>query len=153
VIVFLCFNFSLDRPVLLNPQTDNLDYSGNYFQHNAYPVWLSLPIMFCLVAMLMMTIADGVKRSFQIFPPLQAYRWEVLGSLFGLIAFSLLSFMHAKPLIWGLVITACYFLLYCHPRPGLKHAGVNSSGDPHEQYCHPRENGDPFRLNFIIISL
>jgi predicted membrane-bound spermidine synthase len=112
LIVCLCYHFSLDRPIRLNPKTDNLDYYGSYFQNNIYPIWLTLPLVFSMVAALMMAIADEVKRVFQVFPPLQAYRWEVLGSLCGLIVFSILSFLHAKPLVWGIIISLGYILCY-----------------------------------------
>ena len=59
----------------------------------------------------MMSLADGVKHVFQRFSPLQAYRLETLGSLSGLIVFSILSFFQAEPYVWGIVICLCYLAL------------------------------------------
>jgi len=76
------------------------------------PVWLSLPVIFLVVALVMMTIAEGVARTFALFPPLEAYRLDILGSLTGIAAFSLLSFVDAQPWAWGLITTAVLALMY-----------------------------------------
>ncbi len=103
--------------VKLNPITDNLDYRGMFFKNHLYPVWLTLPIIFILVASFMATLANEVARQFQKFPPLQAYRLEVLGSLAGILSFAFLSFSHAAPGSWGLVI-ALLFLFFLPKKPG-----------------------------------
>ena len=47
-----------------------------------------------------------------MFPPLDAYRIDVLGSVAGIAVFSALSFLHAGPVVWGaVVILACVYLL------------------------------------------
>jgi protein-L-isoaspartate O-methyltransferase len=51
----------------------------------------------------MAAIADGVGRTFVRFPPLEAYRWDILGSIAGIAAFSALSFLQAPPLAWGAI--------------------------------------------------
>ena len=40
------------------------------------------------------------------FEPLEAYRWDILGSILGIAAFSALSFLHASPFVWGVVAAA-----------------------------------------------
>ncbi len=42
-----------------------------------------------------------MARTFALFPPLEAYRLDILGSLTGIAAFSLLSFIDAAPWTWG----------------------------------------------------
>ena len=91
--------------------TNNLDYASSYFRENLYPVWITLPFIFCLVVALMMSLAEERERVFQRFPPLQAYRLETLGSLCGLIVFSILSLLQAQPYAWGIVICLCYLSL------------------------------------------
>ena len=69
----------------------------------ALPKWLSLGIVFLLAFLIMAAIAQGVGRVFVRFPPLEAYRWDILGSILGIAAFSALSFLHASPFVWGLI--------------------------------------------------
>ena len=52
-----------------------------------------------------------VARLFARFEPLDAYRLDILGSLSGIIAFSLLSFLRTGPLAWGVVIGALFLTL------------------------------------------
>ncbi|MGH7748241.1 MAG: spermidine synthase, partial [Candidatus Dormibacteria bacterium] len=70
-----------------------------------------LPGIFIGVALVMTCIGEGVARSFQRFAPLEAYRLDILGSLAGIIAFSVLSFLWAPPLAWGAVVAALFALL------------------------------------------
>ena len=74
----------------------------------ALPKWLSLGIVFLLAFLLMAAIAEGVGRLFVRFEPLEAYRWDILGSILGIGAFSALSFLHASPLVWGAIAAAIY---------------------------------------------
>jgi hypothetical protein len=76
------------------------------------PVWVALPIVFLTVATIMASIAQGVARLFASFEPLEAYRLDILGSLAGIAAFSLLSFLWAPPVVWG-AIAAIAFLSVC----------------------------------------
>src|SRR5437764_6760129 len=68
------------------------------------PTWVMLPLMFILVAGTMAMIAEGVARTFVLFEPLEAYRFDIMGSILGIAGFSLLSFLRAPPLVWGLVV-------------------------------------------------
>ena len=72
----------------------------------ALPKWLSLGLVFLLAFLIMAAIAQGVGRVFVRFPPLEAYRWDILGSILGIAAFSVLSFLHASPFLWGLIAAA-----------------------------------------------
>jgi spermidine synthase len=75
------------------------------------PRWVTLPILFLAVAAAMTCIAQGVARAFARFEPLEAYRWDVVGSLTGIAAFSALSFLGAPPVAWGLVAAVALFVL------------------------------------------
>lgn len=72
------------------------------------PAWLALPLIFCLVAVILAGPAELVGRCFAKLPALKAYRWDLIGSLAGIVAFSALSFMHAPSIIWGLLAGALY---------------------------------------------
>ncbi|WP_237164898.1 spermidine synthase [Paraurantiacibacter namhicola] len=75
------------------------------------PAWLALPLIFLLVAVILAGPAELVGRCFAKLPALRAYRWDLIGSLTGIVAFSVLAFMHAPSLVWGLVAAALYVVL------------------------------------------
>ena len=81
------------------------------FQARGLPIWISLPIVFAAVAATMAATAQGVARLFQRFPPLEAYRLDVLGSVAGIGGFATLSLIGAPPIVWGAVIVALFILL------------------------------------------
>jgi SAM-dependent methyltransferase len=64
-----------------------------------------LLVLFVTVAAIMAAIGDGVARTFGRFEPLEAYRLDLIGSVAGIAGFSLLAFLGARPLVWGLVAT------------------------------------------------
>ena len=81
------------------------------------PRVLVLTVIFLVVAATMAFIADGVARSFSRFEPLEAYFLDLVGAIGGIVSFSLLSFLRAPPVVWGLVAAALLFVLL---RPGVK---------------------------------
>src|SRR5271157_3758959 len=82
------------------------------FHASGPPTWVTLPIVFLAVAAVMATIGEGVARTFIRFRPLDAYRLDIVGSIAGIAAFSLLSFLDAKPVVWALVVAAVMLLLF-----------------------------------------
>jgi SAM-dependent methyltransferase len=74
----------------------------------ALPKWLSLGVVFLLAFLVMAAIAEGVGRTFVRFEPLEAYRWDIVGSILGIVAFSGLSFLEASPLVWGVIAAAIF---------------------------------------------
>jgi hypothetical protein len=81
------------------------------------PIWAMLPVVFLAVALVMASIGQGVARSFAGFEPLAAYRLDILGSLAGIAGFSLLSFLEAPPVAWGVVVAVALLVPY---RPSLR---------------------------------
>jgi len=81
------------------------------------PKWLSLGVVFVLAFLIMAAIAEGVGRTFVRFPPLEAYRWDIVGSILGIAAFSVLSFLQASPLVWGVIAAAIFVAVAARPRP------------------------------------
>lgn len=75
------------------------------------PTWVMLPIIFVVVATAMAFIAEGVARTFILFEPLEAYRLDILGSIFGILGFTGLSFLSAPPVAWGLIVAALFVVL------------------------------------------
>ena len=87
-----------------------LIYFGEY-ESVGLPPWVMLPLIFLAVAAILTTIADGVARTFAKFEPLQAYRFDILGSIAGTVGFAALSFFGAPPLVWGIVAAALLVFL------------------------------------------
>jgi hypothetical protein len=77
----------------------------------ALPNWISLPIVFFLSAFTLAAIAQEVARTFSRFAPLEAYRVDIMGSLAGIVAFAVLSFLQLPPVAWGLVATVVFLVL------------------------------------------
>ncbi len=82
------------------------------FHASGPPTWVTLPVVFLAVAAVMATIGEGVARTFIRFRPLDAYRLDIAGSIAGIAAFSLLSFLDAKPFVWALIVAAVMLLLF-----------------------------------------
>jgi len=98
-------------PVEIDRSGTELIFFGALGTQSGLPPWLTLPALFLGVAGVMTLIAEGVARTFRQFPPLEAYRLDILGSIAGIIAFSVLSFLGAPPFAWGTVASVIPVLL------------------------------------------
>ncbi|MFI7106085.1 spermidine synthase [Nonomuraea sp. NPDC050227] len=87
------------------------------------PAWLILPVIFIAAAAVLMGPAELVGRCFPELPRLEAYRYDLIGSLSGIAAFTALSFLSAPPVFWGVVAALCYGLLLV-PRPRSLYLGL-----------------------------
>jgi SAM-dependent methyltransferase len=76
------------------------------------PAWLVLPLVFVATAIVLAGPAEQVGRCFAKLPPLAAYRYDLLGSLLGIITFAVLSFLNTPSLVWGLIFLPVYWALY-----------------------------------------
>jgi SAM-dependent methyltransferase len=103
-------------PVQIDRQGSDLIFFGG-FDMTGLPVWITLPVIFVLVATVLALIAEGVARTFVEFEPLEAYRWDIAGSLVGIIGFSALSFTWAPPIVWGVVAAILFVILLPRVRP------------------------------------
>jgi hypothetical protein len=81
----------------------------------ALPKGVSLGAVFVLAFLAMAAIAEGVGRTFVRFLPLEAYRWDILGSIAGIVLFSILAFLQAPPLVWGLIAVAIFVSVLGRP--------------------------------------
>jgi hypothetical protein len=73
--------------------------------------FLVLPLVFTLVAALMATIAIPLGPLLRSMPPLQAYGWDITGSMLGIAGFTILSAAGTPPLVWFTVVTVLVILL------------------------------------------
>ena len=95
--------FVLVFPVQISHTTGSQLIFFGALKTTGLPTWLTLPVIFLAVAAAMAMLAEGVARTFVLFPPLDAYRLDILGSIAGIAAFSILSLLDAKPLAWGII--------------------------------------------------
>jgi hypothetical protein len=108
VALLLLVSFVLTFPVILQTLNGPHPFQG-LRGSPALPQPVSLGVVFVLVAAVMAGLGQGTARLFVGFRPLQAYRFDILGSLAGIAAFTLLSFLDQPPGTWGVI--ACAGLL------------------------------------------
>jgi SAM-dependent methyltransferase len=99
--------------VLLFPVYVRLDDGSTYgaFGWPALPRWVGLGAIFVLTVAVMAAIGHGVARTFVRFPPLEAYRLDILGSIAGIAVFSALSFLEWPPIAWGAIASVLLLVL------------------------------------------
>ncbi len=110
--------FVLIFPVRVSEDTEQLLYFKGVHP-SGLPAWITLPIIFLVVAAIMLGLGEAVGRLFGRFEPLRAYRLDLLGSLVGIGAFTALSFLRAPSVAWGAIATAGFVLLYRDRRTAL----------------------------------
>ena len=81
---------------------------------------LLLPVMFVTVAALLATAAQRMAREMAVVPPLRAYTINLAGSLAGVAAFAVISWLHLSPTVWfgAAFLAAVPLLLRPEPEPG-----------------------------------
>jgi hypothetical protein len=97
-------------PVKINRSSDEIIYFTST-DPSGPPAWITLPLIFCAVAIAVMGPAEAVGRCFKELPPLDAYRLDLMGSIAGIAAFTALSFLRAPSVAWGFVVAAAFVAL------------------------------------------
>ena len=110
VALTLLMTFIFIFRVEINRSGSDILYFGQLVP-SGLPTWVTLPIIFAAVATVMAMLAEGVAREFVKFPPLEAYRLDIGGSILGIAAFSVLSFLWAPSIAWGVVVAIVYLLV------------------------------------------
>jgi len=75
------------------------------------PIWVTLPLIFLAVAAIMAGPGELVADCFHELPRLTAYRYDLIGSLAGIVAFTVSSFLGAPPLVWFVVSSVLFVVL------------------------------------------
>lgn len=101
--------FVFTFPVEIDRSGSDLIFFGGHT--SGAPIWLVLPVVFVAVALVLMMVGEGVARTFKRFENLEAYRLDIGGSILGIVGFSLLSFLRAPPVVWGLVVAVLFVVL------------------------------------------
>jgi SAM-dependent methyltransferase len=86
------------------------------------PPWLVLPVIFCAVAVILAGPGELVAACFHKLPRLEAYRWDLVGSLLGIASFTVLSFLRAPSIAWGVVVAVLTLVLLGPKAPVLVRA-------------------------------
>jgi hypothetical protein len=76
------------------------------------PTWVTLPLVFLVVAFAMTLLGEITGRAFLEFTALDAYRWDIAGSLSGTLLFTLVAFLRSPSWIWPTVMLVALVLLY-----------------------------------------
>ncbi|HEV7525168.1 MAG TPA: spermidine synthase [Acidimicrobiia bacterium] len=98
-------------PVTIRSSGADLLFFG-IVQRSGPPRYVVLAVVFVAVTAAMAFLGEGVARAFAKFPPLDAYRLDLIGSVAGIVGFTALSFLHAPPLAWGIVVAVALAALY-----------------------------------------
>ncbi|WP_219470192.1 spermidine synthase [Nonomuraea rhizosphaerae] len=109
-------------PVTVDRNTEGVLYWTS-LQTSGPPAWLILPVIFCAAALVLMGPAELVGRCFPELSRLEAYRYDLIGSLTGIAVFTALSFLSAPPVFWGIIAALAYGLLLV-PRPRVLYLGL-----------------------------
>jgi hypothetical protein len=110
VALLLLVAFVLAFPVILESLSGTHPYRG-LGGAPALPQPVSLSVTFLLTVGVMAGLGQGVARLFVRFQPLRAYRFDILGSLAGIAAFTGLSFLDQPPATWGCIAVAGLLIL------------------------------------------
>jgi hypothetical protein len=113
VFLFLQVGFCLLFPAQLKSLRGPNPFTG-FAGLPSLPQQVSLPIVFALSAAVMAGIAQAMARVFVTFRPLDAYRIDILGSICGIVLFSLLSFLGLPPAVWGALAAAGLLAVIVH---------------------------------------
>jgi spermidine synthase len=81
------------------------------------PAWVALPIVFICVAAILAGPGEMVGRCFLELPRLEAYRLDLVGSLIGIVGFTVLSFLRAPSVAWGVIVAILIIALLFKPKP------------------------------------
>ena len=102
VILAVLVMATLAAPVTIDRAGDQIIYFTS-LGTSGPPAWLALPLIFVFVAAALAGPAEVVGRCFAELAPLTAYRWDLVGSVLGITSFTLLSFLQAPSVVWGLL--------------------------------------------------
>jgi spermidine synthase len=73
--------------------------------------FIVLPLLFTVVAITIMPLGRSLGRLLTSLPPLQAYLFDILGSLTGIAAFFVMSYFSLSPLVWFGLAAVIYLFL------------------------------------------
>ncbi|MFN8157129.1 MAG: hypothetical protein U0R68_06910 [Candidatus Nanopelagicales bacterium] len=94
--------------------SDLIYFTGIQTEGGLPPV-VTLGLVFAAVALVMTGPGLLTAQCFLELPRLDAYRWDLVGSLIGTVLFAVMSFLSAPPLVWSLFLAAATLALVRTP--------------------------------------
>jgi spermidine synthase len=111
LVALLAFVGFLSRfPVAVNRDQESVIYFTS-LSTSGPPIWVTLPVIFLAVAVIMAGPGELVADCFSQLPRLDAYRFDLIGSLIGIAAFTICAFTGAPPLVWFLLVATLFVVL------------------------------------------
>ncbi len=91
-----------------------------------------LLFLFALITLLFIPLGNLTAHKFAAFRPLPGYTINILGSLIGILSYTLISFLGWPPVVWFLLagLAGLYFL----PRTGTRRWGFKVRWLPYQSY-------------------
>ncbi len=102
-------------PVTLSAVGSDLIFFGRELKPHGPPRELMLPAIFIVVSVVLACIGDGIARTFKELKNLEAYQFDLIGSIIGVVSFTALAFLGAEPIVWG-TVAAVVFIWAIRPR-------------------------------------
>ena len=103
----LCVVVGMNWSDVIIPSTQVLYFGTN--EGVARPEnYLALPIIFIMVAAAFIPLAHRLGRYLAALPPLEAYAYDILGSLAGIAVFFVMSTFGLPPLVWFSILFIAY---------------------------------------------
>ncbi|MFC8140852.1 spermidine synthase [Streptomyces paradoxus] len=99
-----------EYPVQVRQSSDQVLYF-TAVKTTGLPEWVTLPVIFLLTAVIMAGIGKITADLFRRLPSLDAYRYDLLGSLTGSVSFAVLSWLRAPSVVWGVLAAVALLIL------------------------------------------
>ncbi|MDQ1724831.1 MAG: hypothetical protein QOG52_1859, partial [Frankiaceae bacterium] len=99
-------------PVTVNRAGSDVIFFTAGLSTSGPPIWATLPGLFLAVAAVLAGAGEIVGACFRQLPRLEAYRFDLVGSLIGIASFTGLSFLGAPPIVWFGIAAAIFILLF-----------------------------------------
>ena len=109
--LLLLVAFIMLFPATIEASSSDLIYFTEV-RPSGFPAWVTLPLVFIVIAITMTGFGEITGRAFREFSALNAYRWDIIGSILGTLAFTLVAFMRSPSWIWPLVTLVALWALY-----------------------------------------
>jgi hypothetical protein len=97
-------------PVAVNRDQESVIYFTS-LSTSGPPIWVTLPVIFLAVAAIMAGPGELVAACFSQLPRLDAYRYDLIGSLIGIVGFTVCAFTGAPPRVWFLLVATLFVVL------------------------------------------
>ncbi len=112
LLIILCTKLTLSISIM---EKDELHF---YSPPPGYllPEKILIPIIFIATAIVFALLSQRLGKLFSITPPLEAYTYDIIGSLVGVASFTACSFFSSTPLVWFLIFAVVFLFIYREER-------------------------------------